>query len=221
MKQYKLVIYDFDGTLFSTHEAIIHCVNKTFEAYQRPLPSREDIYETITKGMALHDSFNLLDTNSQKSSEEILQWIDVYREFYHRDGDAKTEPYDNVKDILHYTQSTGATNVIISNKGPRAIHSSLEKYELKQYITLVVGDTPGMKKKPDPMIFNEIIRHQFNEINSHEILVIGDTPADLLFAKNIGADGCWVTYGYGVPEECERIVPTYTVNHLSEIKGIV
>lgn len=221
MKPYKLVIFDFDGTLFATHEAIIHCVTKTFEKYERPIPSRDAIYQTITKGLALHDSFNLLDSANQKSPEEILEWIEIYREFYRNDGDARTEPYENVRLALEHVKATGATIIIVSNKGPKAIHSALVNYDLMQYISLVVGDTQGMKKKPDPMIFNEIIKPKFSEVKGEEILVIGDTSADLLFAKNIGADGCWVTYGYGVHEECRMIGPDYSIDGLQGVVGVV
>ncbi|MHB1949204.1 MAG: HAD family hydrolase [Gammaproteobacteria bacterium] len=217
MKRYKLVIFDFDGTLFATHEAIIHCIHKTFETYKKPKPSDEAIYKTITKGMGLEQSFNLLDTAPEKSLDELHQWIEIYRDFYRRDGDAKTQPFGDVKGILQYVHSTGAIIIIVSNKGPNAINSALEKYDLMQYITLVVGDTKGIKKKPDPMIFDEILKPKFNDIDPNEILVIGDTSADLLFAKNIGADGCWAMYGYGIHEECDAINPVHRIRELQEI----
>lgn len=230
MKQYKLVIFDFDGTLFATHEAIIHCIIKTFEKYNKQAPSRDSIYETITKGIGLEDTFRHLnptldqkfsDTKDEKHVNETTQWISTYREFYKNEGEKITQPFDNAKDVLEHLHLAEIAVVIISNKGIEAISSALDKFGLKSFISLVIGDTKGMKKKPDPMVFNEIIKPKFKEILSSEILMIGDTLADLLFAKNIGSDSCWATYGYGVHNECQSATPTYQANSLLDITSII
>lgn len=71
------------------------------------------------------------------------------------------------------------------------------------------------------MIFNEIIKPKFRDILLSEILMVGDTSADLHFAKNIGTDVCWAMYGYGSHEECKDIKPTYSVTDLLDINTVV
>jgi len=219
---YKLVIFDFDGTLFATHEAIIHSIIKTFEVYKKPIPSRDSIYQTITKGIALDETFKLLDINyDHKEAKNFSQkYIATYRAVYKKEGESKARPFANAKETLEYIHEKGIPIVVISNKGIDAINYALKKYELKTFITLAIGDTPEMKKKPDPMVFNKIIQPQFKDIQPEEILVIGDTVADLLFAKNIGAHGCWATYGYGAEEECQNFKSTYRIKTLQEVQVI-
>lgn len=223
-QKYKLAIFDFDGTLFATHEAIIHCIKKTFSIYEKAIPSHDVIYQTITKGIGLEDTFNfLLSTMTNGEHDEkynVLDWVKTYRTIYKNENELLVKPFDHVKDTLEHIKQTDTEIVIISNKGIDAINSTLEKFQLKQYITLVVGDTKNIKKKPDPMIYNQLIQPKFLEIERHEILMIGDTSADLLFAHNIGAAACWAKYGYGNAEECNKLKYTYSINGLDEIKDL-
>lgn len=219
MNKYKLVIFDFDGTLFATHEAIIHCISKTFEEFKQTVPSRDAIYQTITAGIGLEDTFIRLGAN--KESKNIGDpWVERYREIYKKEGDAYSKPFDHVKATLEHIYNTNIPIVVISNKGIDAINAALEKHELKKFITLVVGDTKGVKKKPDPMAYDQIIKPQFKDIKPSEILMVGDTSADLQFAKNIGADACWATYGYGSQEECRKLTISYSISGLQDMKPI-
>lgn len=223
MSKYKLAIFDFDGTLFATHEAIIHCVTKTFEEYKETVPTRDAIYQTITKGIALEETFKSLKTVSENKDEAVdtgQKWVETYREIYKKEGESKTKPFDNAKLVLEHIHNAGIPIVVISNKGIEAINSALEKYDLKKFIMLVVGDTKGMKKKPDPMIFNQLIKPQFKDVKPDKTLVVGDTSADLLFARNIGADACWAMYGYGVHDECNKLNSTFNIKDLLDIQSI-
>ncbi len=96
---------------------------------------------------------------------------------------------------------------IVSNKAVAAIHAALKHFRLSTFVSIVVGDIPTLRKKPDPMAYNEFIQPQFPLIPPQEILMVGDTPADLGFAHAIGADSCWVQYGYGDPVRCRALHP--------------
>lgn len=153
MSKYKLVIFDFDGTLFATHEAIIHCICKTFEKFKKAIPSRDAIFQTIMKGIGLEDTFKLLnpslanaDSKESKGEVEVSQWVEAYREFYKKEGEEKSKPFEYAQFALEYLHKAGVKIVIISNKGIDAINVALEKFMLKDFVSLVVGDTKGMKK---------------------------------------------------------------------------
>jgi len=223
MRRYKLAIFDFDGTLFATHKAIIHCIMKTFETFKKPAPSSDAIYLTITKGIPLEDTFKLLRAEQGEADPVNAgnEWVDLYRDIYKSEGESKTQPFDHARAALEHITKSGIPIVVISNKGTDAINSALAKYDLSQFITLVIGDTKGMKKKPDPMVFEQIIKPKFSDIRPTEIIVVGDTSADLSFAKNIGADACWAKYGYGAYDECSNLNSTYSIDGLDEIKSII
>ncbi len=219
MNKYKLVLWDFDGTLCATHEAIIHCMQETFKKFRVPTPDRARLYDTITKGISLEKSFEILIPSSEAKREliNIQQWVDTYREFYKTDGLGKSSLFEHAHSTFANMHGSGIIIVVVSNKGIVAVNTALDHYKLRQYTSLVIGDTQGIKKKPDPMAYTQLIQPKFKEILPSQTLVVGDTVADLLFAKNIGADSCWASYGYGVPDECRQHNPTYTIKSLNEM----
>jgi len=60
------------------------------------------------------------------------------------------------------------------------------------------------------------------DIDASSVLVVGDTEADIQFAANIGgAKSVWCRYGYGNRAECEKLMPSFTVDSLQEIEEII
>ncbi len=58
MNRYKLIIFDFDGTLIDTSNIIIRCFLKTFQKFNQKHPSQYEIRSVI--GLTLQDSFRIL-----------------------------------------------------------------------------------------------------------------------------------------------------------------
>ncbi|MEZ2229655.1 HAD family hydrolase [Microcoleus sp.] len=58
-------------------------------------------------------------------------------------------------------------------------------------------------------------------MNNSEVLMVGDTAVDLLFAKNAQIDACWAAYGYGVRDECVSLEPTFVINNIEELFSII
>lgn len=183
------------------------------------MPKENLISHTIANGMGLEETFKMLSPVCLKQKNiDINLWIETYRYIYLREGLEKTYLYNGVKKLFHKLFTNNVTSIIVSNKGLDAIIAALKHFGLIDYVRIVKGDTKGIKKKPDPMLFDNIIKPNFNDIDLKEMFVIGDTKADILFAKNIGIDSCWVSYGYGKEEECMALMPTMRIAEINELK---
>ncbi|KAK0726639.1 HAD-like domain-containing protein [Apiosordaria backusii] len=217
-------LFDFDGTLFDTHTSITHYISLTFShllpSSQPPtLPSTR---ATISSGAGLEPTFRtlLLHVPTQNNPTDInnldlANWITTYRTLYASEGQSLIKPFAKVDCILRELKAIGIPVVVISNKGKEAVEQVLEKEGLAKLVALVVGDTPGVPKKPDPASFRDLVSPLYPDIKAKDILVVGDTEADILFAKNIGAHSCWASYGYGEPEKCENLAYDVKINELS------
>ena len=84
----------------------------------------------------------------------------------------------------------------------------------------IYGETPEGPNKPDPRLYEELIRPRFGREEPLRMIMVGDTHIDLEFARAIGADACWVSYGYGDASKCRAMVPDYEVAHPSELLGL-
>lgn len=219
MNNYKLLILDFDGTLCATHDAILFCIKRTCKLLNINMPNHDFIDATIRAGLGMKKTIEVLCPDLTAS--QVQHALTTYEAIYLAEGEDKSSVFPKTAETLAKLYALGLILTVVSNKAVAAVNTALERFQLKQYIALVIGDTQTLKKKPDPMAYIDFIKPKYKEISSKQILMIGDTPADLLFAQNIGADSCWAEYGYGDKTACLSIHPTYTIKQFADILAIV
>ncbi|KAK7969115.1 phosphoglycolate phosphatase [Apiospora saccharicola] len=198
MPPIKLVIFDFDGTLFDTHRSISHCIKLTFDKLlPAQAPSEAEVHRLISSGAGLQDTFRALhptateDASHGDSSFDVDKWTANYRVLYANHGQPLITPFPGAAELLATLRARDIPAAIVSNKGVRAVVTTLRNNGLGDGVgeDLIVGDqTPGATRKPDPGSYT----------NMTSVLVVGDTEADIQFAANIGgAVSVWCRYGYG------------------------
>lgn len=226
-----LAIFDFDGTLFDTHESISQTIKLTFDSLlPTHAPPQSEIHRLISSGAGLADTFQALHpTPSEFTSAVENEWIEQYRALYATHGQLLIKAFPGAKELLAELNAHKIPIAIVSNKGVAAVRTALQRNGLEGYVPedLIVGDkTPGAKRKPDPASFAVLVpilreRYGLRDVDPKNVLVIGDTLADLQFAKNISSKACWCRYGYGDREACQNAGPDLIVDDLEEVVGIV
>ena len=217
MSQYKLIIFDFDGTLAITDKAIISCIAKTFESFNIAPPGADTIRATI--GINLPNTFKLLYPAIEESA--IPTWVETYRSFYRTEGEKQLDLFPGTKQLLQLASKLGLNLGVFSNKHVSFVNLFLEKLRINSFFDLVLGDNGEIIQKPNPTVFYSIIKPLFPELDNSQVLMVGDTAVDLLFAKNAGIDVCWAAYGYGDRTECLALQPTFAIDNISELAAIV
>ncbi len=217
MNQYKLIIFDFDGTLAITHKAIISCIIKTFEIFEVEPPAADTIRGTI--GINLPNTFKMLYPAIDET--QIPGWIETYRSYYRTEGEKQVELFPGTKAILQLASKSGLRLGVFSNKHVNFVNLFVEKLRINNFFDFIVGDNGEIILKPDPSVFYSTIKPLFPELDNSQILMVGDAAVDLLFAKNSGIDACWSAYGYGDHTECLALQPTFAINNISELDRII
>lgn len=217
--QFELAVFDYDGTLCDTRPAIVHSIQRTFVIHGRGLLEKEKIFDVVKGGLPLEPTFALLDQDVQY--DPVLEvMVKTYRNIYRDEAECYVRPFRGVQETLH-TLSRAIPCVVISNKGTDAIRRSLASHGLADVISLVIGDQPGIPKKPNPAILNDLVLRNFPRIDRRRVLMVGDTEIDIQFAQNTGVRSCWASYGYGDPARCEELRPDYRLGQVADIVEIV
>ncbi|WP_438390435.1 HAD family hydrolase [Caballeronia sp. DA-9] len=216
----RLCIFDFDGTLCGTHDAIAVCIDATFDHYGVPRPGVKRREAVIETGVVMAEAMAILnaDTPYERDAE---QWATTYRALYREHGLAHSYLFDGVKDTLECLKAGGRTLVIASNKAPASVDIALAHYGLAPFIDLAVCDPQGVPKKPDPASYTQLIAPAFPGMKPADIVMVGDTAADLGFARNIGAYFAWASYGYGDPDAGLAAGSDAVLNTFAELPGII
>lgn len=232
----KLVIFDFDGTLFDTHESIAHTLAITFTHLlppNVPSPSEAAIATSISGGLSLLETISQLypaSPNAPAPDEALLEkFIIDYRSLYKTHGNPLIKPFPHIHELLTELRARSIPCAIVSNKGIVAVRDILAANHLSSLIELVVGDgePANCPRKPDPGSWTVAVKPAFEqqtgtqagigELKGEHVLVVGDTETDIMYARNIGARSVWCSYGYGTKEKCIDLKPEFVVRGLDDI----
>ncbi|KAJ0417273.1 HAD-like domain-containing protein [Aspergillus carlsbadensis] len=232
-----LVIFDFDGTLLNTHASIKESIKLTFASLlpTSPPPPDAAIEAQIASGSGLADTFRALHStavSSPASPAEFESWVSKYREIYAEKSQILDTAYPGAKALLEAVQRKGIPMSIITNKAVQAVKTALANNGLEVFIPeeFIIGDTtPGAKRKPDVGSFVDVLLPRLRESGvdidaegrRRDVLVVGDTVADIGLARNLGCRICWCRFGHGRREECEGLRPDWVVDGLLEVVGIL
>jgi phosphoglycolate phosphatase len=219
--RFDLLIFDFDGTLCDTRVAIAHCLERALAKCGRPIPPPEQTASIVSKGLSLPETIVLLDPGLRAQSDAVTETVSAYRSFYRSESDPLITMIPGADVALQTMHADGVKCIVVSNKGPEAIHRSLDRYKLAPFIDVVFGEQPGIPFKPNPALLTERIVPTFPEIAKTRMLMIGDTEADIRFAHAGGIACCWVAYGFGDRHSCMVLTPEYLIDAIEELPEIV
>jgi phosphoglycolate phosphatase len=183
----KVVIFDFDGTLFDTRADITDAVNYA----RRHFGLAEHSMDAVT-GMVGYGVEFLTDRAFEDSSISTDQALPVLMEYYRAHPGDKAVPYPGVTETL---PKIHANRAIISNKPEQLIRSLLKAHDLDSLFSSVVGGDTFSVRKPDPFPVR-YLQAEFN-VATEEILVAGDHVPDVEMARRAGTRSVFCRYGFG------------------------
>ncbi|PYI23831.1 HAD-like protein [Aspergillus japonicus CBS 114.51] len=249
-QKYDLIILDFDGTIYDSHEAIYTSMQRTFHHFlpDHPLPTTQ-LTALIAQGHSPEVTFRaLLDPATAREVFDEATWITTYRTLYAEHGHPLTRPYPAAYDLVRtLTQTHRIPVAIVSNKAVGALRAALQRDGFLAFIpeALVLGDGafPRGRRKPDPAGFTEGLVPRLKAyysahgggggggspewlereggVDMRRVLMVGDTITDLRFARNLGCPVCWCRFGQGDAAECEAAGPEVVIDGLEEFVGSV
>ena len=221
MSAFEVIVFDYDGTLYDTRPAIIHCIQRAFEVTGRPVPARDPILGTVTAGLPLQETFVVLDEMLRGSPAALDIIVRTYRTLYLDEATPPLSPFPGVREALAQIHAAGIRCAVVSNKGVAAIRQSLDEGGLGSFVDLIYGDEAGRPKKPDPAVLSDHILPKFAQLQKDRFLMVGDTETDILFAKRSGIAACWVSYGYGDIDRCRKLGAEYEIASIAELPALV
>ena len=196
-KDYKYVIFDFDGTINNTSPGIYATFTKVL-AHFGVDASNVDLSRHI--GPPLDDSYTHL-----VGEERCNEAIELHKKVFAEDNAAENSfLYDGIVDVLSKLRQSGKYVMAIASSKyePHAI-TSLQYHKIGQFFDFVYGQTERRGFKAE--VLRQLIED--NGWDRAKCLMIGDTLHDVEGAKANGIDAVAVTYGFGKRNELANAHP--------------
>jgi len=207
----KIILFDLDGTLIDSPEAILESFAYAFQSFGEDVPSEERIKAEI--GHPLDMMFATLGVEEKN----IWDYVAVYKEHYRKISRAKTFLLPNAKAAVELAKSHATLGVVTTKTAQYSIEL-LEHMGLMHYFAVLIGREDVTHPKPDP----EPIHKALEKLPAvtDNIWMIGDTQMDMLAAKAAKINSVGLTCGYGSFESLESCTDNIFENALDAVTFI-
>ena len=192
----KLVIFDFDGTLFDSVEDVIICFDKALEIHDFPKLTRKEYFEVLGGNIDEMVSLILRENNTSENIELIKN---TYEKLYDESKKENTLPFPKMHDLLKILQEKDLLLAINSNRKTDSIKYYVDKFFMDVDFVSIEGHNPNHPSKPHPYAV-EMMRKKFG-VTKDECIYIGDSKTDINTANNAEIDCLIVKWGYGTQDD--------------------
>jgi phosphoglycolate phosphatase len=208
-RQFDLIAFDWDGTLFDSTRIIVRCIQQAVSDVGGAVPSDRDAAYVI--GMGLMDA--LAHAAPDVPRERYAELGASYRRHYmtHQDD---LSLFDGVLPMLADLRRRQHLLAVATGKSRRGLDEVLQTVQLAGLFdgSRTADETAG---KPDPRMLHELMR-EFGAA-PERTLMIGDTTHDLQMALNAGCASVAVSYGAHAPDGFEALQPRAVVHSVREL----
>ena len=170
-------IWDLDGTLLDSYEAILSGIEETYAQFSIPY-DKEQVREFILK-------FSVQDLLEKVAEERKLDVavLNQVRAQSLAEKNAQVVLMPGARKVLDWTDQVGIRNFVYTHKGDNAF-TILRDLGLESYFTEILTSQSGFARKPSSEAATYLLDKY--QLDSEKTYYIGDRTLDVEFAQNSG-----------------------------------
>jgi phosphoglycolate phosphatase len=208
-RQYDLIVFDWDGTLFDSTALIVRCIQASCRDLEVDVP--DDRQAAYVIGLGLEDALRCAAPGLAR--ERYPELGARYRHHYFARQHELTL-FAGIVPLLHALKNRNHWLAVATGKSRRGLDEALRSSRLHGLFdaTRTADETAS---KPDPRMLIELMR-EFDAA-PERTLMIGDTTHDLQMAANAGAASVAVSYGAHEPAAFAAHAPVAVTHSTAEL----
>ncbi|MDF2636223.1 MAG: HAD-superfamily hydrolase, subfamily variant 1 [Pelosinus sp.] len=173
---YKAVLFDLDGTVLDTSDLIVSSFIHTFQKHYKRELALSEIHAFF--GKTLRAAMEYL------GPDKVEELIQTYREYSLTHHDQMITIFSGVIETIQALYEAGIMMAIVTSKTKKTTLRGLKLFDLDKYFSVIIGADQCQNHKPHPEpIQNALLQLQ---IRPEECLMVGDSPFDLISARQAG-----------------------------------
>lgn len=207
---YRLLVFDWDGTLMNSAEKITTCLQQAIFMAGMAERSQQALQQII--GLGLREAFDCLYPTEDEAV--IQKLMSAYREQYLHLDRTPVSLFNGVAAMLAILKDRRYRMAIATGKGRNGLNKVLHETGLKSFfaITRCAEETSS---KPDTRMLCEIMQEA--GVAKESVLMIGDTTFDLEMARRAGVDALGVKHGVHSVDQLNTWAPLAILDHVTHL----
>jgi len=205
----KVIIFDFDGTLADTLDAIVNITNRLAKIYGYKATAPEELAQI-----------------RNMSSREIVKQsnISVFKlpfllrriKLELQDDIQQVKPIAGIQESLIRLKNQGILLGIITSNSEENVKAFLQKNDMKDLFSFIYSERTLFSKDK---ALNKFIKR--NNLIPEQVIYVGDETRDIEASKKINVKVVAVSWGFNSEEALAKQNPDFLINKPSELVDLI
>ena len=212
---YKLAVFDMDGTILNTLQDITNAINYALRTNGYPEHSIDEVRFFVGNGLRKLVERAIPEGSPKEVADKVFDTLIPYYRAHSADT---TRPYEGIEKLLRDLKATGILCAVVSNKADAAVQDLVRDY-FDGLFDMALGESPEVEKKPAPDMTKKVL--DTLGIEPKDAVYIGDSDVDIATARNSGLDEILVDWGFRSREFLEEHGAKRICSNTGEVYAII
>ncbi|PKI16106.1 HAD-IA family hydrolase [Colwellia sp. 12G3] len=214
MTEYKLVIFDWDGTLMDSIARIVSSMQAAARHCQLTIPTVNNVKNTI--GLSLPKVLDILFPSA--SQIDITALLEQYK-FQYVEGNSTPAPlFEHALSLLKALTDNDKLLAVATGKGREGLQRVFSASQTEHFFH-ASRCADEARSKPDPQMLLSLLAEL--SIAPEQAVMIGDTSYDMQMAQTAGIDRIGITLGVHDRDILNNYQPIAIVDSLAELQQLL
>ena len=206
------IIFDFDGTLIDSYEAIAESLNHVRASFSLPPFDLGRVKAMVGHGLELL-------IREAVGTDRVDEGVRIFRQTYAGICEKKTAILPQVRETVEELQRRGYQMAIATNKPSYFARDILRALEMDHLFIEVLGPNDVARPKPDPEMLEIIMMR--SGLGPEEVVYVGDMPIDVEVANRAGVFVYAVPTGSATREQLLEARPDRLLHGISDLLTVL
>ncbi|WP_019027882.1 HAD-IA family hydrolase [Colwellia piezophila] len=214
LPDYKLVVFDWDGTLMDSIGRIVSSIQAAAGHCQLTIPTVRAVKDII--GLSLPKALGLLFPNS--AEDKIKAMVEQYKYQYVEGDNTPTPLFEGAEQLLMALKASDKLLAVATGKGRKGLQRVFYATQTEHFFhaSRCADET---NSKPHPQMLLSLLTEL--NVSPEQAVMVGDSHHDMKMAQAAGIDSIGITLGVHSRDVLQNYQPIAIVDSLAELQQIL